>query len=178
MALGDFQVGECSVSKFQTSFPLEMMLQLSQLCHFEAGLSHQNVCKSPNCITPSQADASLIWPGSGVLRLTLFFDEVFPRLNHIVANELLKGFSFKSKSKNFCDLFLLEGRVSDKAVYMAALRLDTGFCNCCSIFCAIIFKKRLQSSYLWKTSWLMVEAFYFTPWLKKGLLCILKYFPV
>lgn len=62
MELGDFQVGGCSMPKFQFGFPLEMMLQLSQLCHFEASLSHQNMCKSPECITP----AAELWDAQAV----------------------------------------------------------------------------------------------------------------
>jgi len=81
-------------------------------------------------------------------RLSLCAAEDSPCLNCVIANEMPNGFSFKPKSKNFCDLFLLEGQVSDKAVFMAGLRLDTGFWKNRSNFCATIFEKLLQSSSL------------------------------
>lgn len=40
----------------------------------------------------------------------------FPRLNHIIADEAPKGFSFQPKSKKCRDIFLLGGWVSDKAL--------------------------------------------------------------
>lgn len=59
---GGFPGGRVLSAQISVRFSIGNDLQLSQLCHFEASLSHQNMCKSPECITP----AAELWDAQAV----------------------------------------------------------------------------------------------------------------